>query len=257
MSKEKVDPVNPKQRGRGRGNNGGNPNRGMHPHNGGGGQRHINVRTQVFDSNGPEGRIRGTAYQVMEKYLALGRDASSQGDRVAAENFFQHAEHYFRLINAYNQNNAQRRPPQQMNPYGEGQDQGDGQEEGGSDFGSDSMNTPAGADQGVPVVDMEAEPMVMAAPMPMPMPVPAPMPVQAPVVAAPVAEPQPDYSQMEQPDVVMPMPPMEHPVEASAGGEETTRRAPRRQPVRRRAPRQSSAEGEEQKPQSDNEPVLL
>jgi hypothetical protein len=110
--------VNPKQnRPRGRGNNGGNPNR-IHTGGGGGGGggnnvshiKHINVRTQVFDSNGPEGRIRGNAHQVMEKYLALARDASSQGDRVAAENFYQHAEHYFRLINAYNQNNGQKRP---------------------------------------------------------------------------------------------------------------------------------------------------
>ena len=68
-------PVNPKQRTRGRGNNGGNPNRGNysggghgggHGGGGGGGPRHINVRTQVFDSNGPEGRIRGNAHQVME-----------------------------------------------------------------------------------------------------------------------------------------------------------------------------------------------
>ncbi len=110
--------MNPKQnRPRGRGNNGGNPNR-IHTGGGGGGGggnnvshiKHINVRTQVFDSNGPEGRIRGNAHQVMEKYLALARDASSQGDRVAAENFYQHAEHYFRLINAYNQNNGQKRP---------------------------------------------------------------------------------------------------------------------------------------------------
>jgi len=110
----KAGPVNPKQRSRGRGNNGGNPNRGNFSNGGngggGGGSRHINIRTQVFDSNGPEGRIRGNAHQVMEKYLALARDASSQGDRVAAENFYQHAEHYFRLINAYNQNNGQRRP---------------------------------------------------------------------------------------------------------------------------------------------------
>ena len=124
----KAGPVNPKQRSRGRGNNGGNPNRGNFSSGGhgggggGGGPRHINVRTQVFDSNGPEGRIRGNAHQVMEKYLALARDASSQGDRVAAENFYQHAEHYFRLINAYNQNNGQRRPQNLPTPA---EDQGD------------------------------------------------------------------------------------------------------------------------------------
>lgn len=58
------------------------------------------VRTQTFDSNGPDVRIRGNAYQVLEKYLALARDATAAGDRIAAENFYQHAEHYYRLINA-------------------------------------------------------------------------------------------------------------------------------------------------------------
>ncbi len=53
-----------------------------------------------FDSNGPEGRVRGNAQQVYEKYLALARDASAAGDRVATENYFQHAEHYFRILMA-------------------------------------------------------------------------------------------------------------------------------------------------------------
>ncbi len=104
-SKEGRGPVNhPKQRSRGRGNpNGGGKPR---PHLGGGG----GGRNQVFDSNGPDGRIRGNAHQVMERYLALARDASSQGDRVAAENYYQHAEHYFRLLNAFNQSTGQKRP---------------------------------------------------------------------------------------------------------------------------------------------------
>jgi hypothetical protein len=46
--------------------------------------------------------LRGTAAQVFEKYLALARDASSSGDRVASENFYQHAEHYYRLHSAVN-----------------------------------------------------------------------------------------------------------------------------------------------------------
>ncbi|MBK3778034.1 DUF4167 domain-containing protein, partial [Azospirillum brasilense] len=67
----------------------------------GGGNRRQNVplRHQTFDSNGPDVRIRGNAWQVHEKYLALARDASSSGDRVQAENYMQHAEHYFRIIN--------------------------------------------------------------------------------------------------------------------------------------------------------------
>ena len=60
-------------------------------------------RNHVFDSNGPDLRIRGTAQQLFEKYLQLGRDATSSGDRVMAEAYFQHAEHYFRIINAINQ----------------------------------------------------------------------------------------------------------------------------------------------------------
>lgn len=61
---------------------------------------HMPVRAQTFDSSGPDVRIRGNAYQVLEKYLALARDATAAGDRIAAENFYQHAEHYFRMINA-------------------------------------------------------------------------------------------------------------------------------------------------------------
>jgi hypothetical protein len=76
-------PNNRRSRGRG-------PRR---PHNG-------NPRQQTFDSNGPDIRIRGNAYQVLEKYLAMARDAASAGDRIAAENFYQHAEHYYRIINA-------------------------------------------------------------------------------------------------------------------------------------------------------------
>jgi hypothetical protein len=56
--------------------------------------------------------VRGSAYQVYEKYVALGRDALSSGDRVAAETFFQHAEHYFRVLNDSTdpQSNGQVRP---------------------------------------------------------------------------------------------------------------------------------------------------
>ena len=55
---------------------------------------------RALDSNGPEVRIRGTANQIYDKYLALARDANSAGDRVKAENYLQHAEHYFRVIRA-------------------------------------------------------------------------------------------------------------------------------------------------------------
>ena len=69
-------------------------------------------RNHVFDSSGPDLRVRGTAQQLFEKYLQLGRDASSSGDRVMAESYFQHAEHYFRIVNAMNQAVQQQGGPQ-------------------------------------------------------------------------------------------------------------------------------------------------
>src|SRR5262245_52695475 len=68
------------------------------PHGMGGGQHKV----QAFDSGGQEVRVRGNAYQVLEKYLQLARDAGAAGDRVAAENFLQHADHYYRVLSAMN-----------------------------------------------------------------------------------------------------------------------------------------------------------
>jgi hypothetical protein len=80
-------------------------------------------RPHSFDSNGPEGRVRGNAHQVYEKYIGMAREAMSAGDRVAAETYYQHAEHYFRIINSSTdpqpddrrqprQDSDGRRPPQ-------------------------------------------------------------------------------------------------------------------------------------------------
>ena len=57
-------------------------------------------RSQTLDSNGPNVKIRGSPHQIFERYVALAREASTSGDRVAAENLYQHAEHYFRVMNA-------------------------------------------------------------------------------------------------------------------------------------------------------------
>ena len=57
-------------------------------------------RMQTFESSGPSVKIRGNAYQVFERYIALAREAAASGDRIAAENLYQHAEHYFRVMNA-------------------------------------------------------------------------------------------------------------------------------------------------------------
>ena len=73
----------------------------------GNGKRQPRGSNQI-DSHGPEVRVRGSAQQVFDKYLALGRDATSTGDRIIAENMFQHAEHYSRVL-ALAQENAEHR----------------------------------------------------------------------------------------------------------------------------------------------------
>ena len=73
-----------------------------------GGRKQPSGRFQTFDSNGPNGRLRGNAHQLYEKYVTLGRDAAGSGDRITAENLMQHAEHYFRIVNANTPDNPNR-----------------------------------------------------------------------------------------------------------------------------------------------------
>jgi hypothetical protein len=108
--------MRPGQNKRSRGRNGGGGGGG-----GGGPHQHNNNRPrlphriQTFDSNGPSVKIRGNAYQVFERYVALAREAQASGDRVAAENFYQHAEHYFRIMNALGEGQGQG-PPRPTTP---------------------------------------------------------------------------------------------------------------------------------------------
>jgi hypothetical protein len=79
--------------------------------NNNGGRKHINPLSRNFESNGPDVKVRGNASHVAEKYLQLARDAQSSGDPVLAENYLQHAEHYFRIVAAAQPQN-QLRPDQ-------------------------------------------------------------------------------------------------------------------------------------------------
>jgi Domain of unknown function (DUF4167) len=74
----------------------------------GNGRKNSNPRSHNYESNGPEVKVRGNAQQVVEKYLAMARDATLTDDRVAAENYFQHAEHYYRLMTANGGGSEQR-----------------------------------------------------------------------------------------------------------------------------------------------------
>jgi hypothetical protein len=105
--------MRPGQNKRSRGRNGGGGGGGPHQHNNN--RPRLPHRIQTFDSNGPSVKIRGNAYQVFERYVALAREAQASGDRVAAENFYQHAEHYFRIMNALGEGQGQG-PPRPTTP---------------------------------------------------------------------------------------------------------------------------------------------
>ncbi|WDQ99803.1 DUF4167 domain-containing protein [Devosia sp. J2-20] len=82
-----------------------------------GGRKHVNPLSRNFESNGPDVKVRGNAAHIAEKYLQLARDAQSSGDSVMAENYLQHAEHYFRIVSSAQQAQSGVRP--------EGQDDSD------------------------------------------------------------------------------------------------------------------------------------
>jgi len=92
-------------------NNNNNKNRQRGRSNNNGGRKHVNPLSRNFESNGPDVKVRGNAAHVAEKYLQLARDAQSSGDPVLAENYLQHAEHYFRIVAAAQPQN-QFRPDQ-------------------------------------------------------------------------------------------------------------------------------------------------
>ncbi len=108
-------------------------------------------RNHVFDSNGPDLRIRGTSQQLFEKYLQLGRDAMSSADRVMAESYFQHAEHYFRILNAMNQaaqlqGQTNGAGPQRRQPYeSQGNEPQSAEQPGAEQDDEDDAPTPQGA----------------------------------------------------------------------------------------------------------------
>jgi len=92
--------------------------------NGGGGFN----PNRTYDSSGPEVKIRGSASHVYEKYLQLARDANSSGDRVMAENYLQHAEHYYRIMAATAAQQAQIQAQQAQNRAAQQPANGEGQQ---------------------------------------------------------------------------------------------------------------------------------
>jgi hypothetical protein len=97
-------------------------------------RRGQNPMTRVYESNGPDIKIRGTASHVAEKYVQLARDARSSGDPVAAENYYQHAEHYFRLIAAAQEQFRQNQPQHMQQPRPDNDTSTDESEDDGDGF---------------------------------------------------------------------------------------------------------------------------
>ena len=122
-------------------NNNKNRQRGRNNNNNGG-RKHLNPLSRNYESNGPDVKVRGNAAHITEKYVQLARDARSSGDPVAAENYYQHAEHYFRLIAAaqeqFRQNQPQPRTENEMPS-----EDGDDESENFSNFGQEPGFVPA------------------------------------------------------------------------------------------------------------------
>lgn len=129
-----------------------------------------NSANRVYDSSGPEGKVRGTPQQIIDKYLTLARDAQTSGDRVTAENFLQHAEHYQRILILSAGPQQERRDGQGGNDS-DGDNDGDGEGEqfqasngrqppaaqpaeqtNGAPSGGTGERTPAAAPQGMDTV---------------------------------------------------------------------------------------------------------
>jgi hypothetical protein len=110
-------------------------------------------------------KIRGTAHHIAEKYLQLARDAQSSGDPVSAESYLQHAEHYFRLIAAAQQQMAQNNPNYQAQPIQRSDQDGD-DEDGDEDGGDQRFQSPF----------PEPQPQVQQQSAPRPLPQNAPQP---------------------------------------------------------------------------------
>jgi hypothetical protein len=170
--------------------------------NNNGGRKHINPLSRTYESNGPDVKVRGNAAHITEKYQQLARDANAAGDSVMAENYLQHAEHYFRIVSAA-QPQGMPRPDQ----YGQDSE----------DFDNDFPEIPNRFAIPEPQQPQQAEPETF----------------EQPTAAQPSIEPE------AAPAVAASEPETSVPVEATTS--EEPRRHRERRPRRRRAPADANA----------------
>ena len=185
---------NKRMRGRNRNNN---SNNSSSNHNQNRGHHHHNPLTRVYESNGPDVKIRGTAHHIAEKYMQLARDASSSGDHVTAEAHHQHAEHYLRLIATAQEQFRQQNPHYQPPPPPGGGD-------GSFEEGDENAAQPA---QGQP--NFSNQPSAQSQPFGNPQPYGGPQPQSQPqpsfggqqpqhTMRPPQQQPQPQQQQPQQ-----------------------------------------------------------
>lgn len=249
-----------KQRSRNKQGNGGHSN----SNNNNQRQRMGNIINRVFESAGPDGKVRGTPQQIIDKYQALARDAQVAGDRVAAESFLQHSEHYSRLLGEAQRHQLEQREREEgaRQDRPQSQDQGfrpqsSGAQQGGFGFGgidaddepsAGLIDTPEGrAEQAPRTSERSAEPM---ADIPSRAAEPETAHDPAPVVAT---EPEPSWqsgdSLVPEAEVAALPDPAPEPVEAAAPAQDAAVEepavAPRpRRPRRRKTEAAPTAAGE-------------
>ncbi|MAK62893.1 MAG: hypothetical protein CMK09_18140 [Ponticaulis sp.] len=128
------------------------------------GRKPSNPGNRSYESNGPDVKIRGTANQIYEKYLQYGRDAQTSGDRINAEAYFQHAEHYYRIIAANMPKDRQQNNSDDQDGRNDGDDTrnedrnaeaSDSQDN--NDGNSESRSSQSGGDDGLQVVDGDGD----------------------------------------------------------------------------------------------------
>ena len=123
-----------------------------------------NPMVRVFESNGPDVKIRGNPSHIAEKYMQLARDSQTSGDPIAAENYFQHAEHYYRVIavaqEQFRQNNPHLPRPENEIPAGardDAFDDGDGDDDGQPSLSGPDDST-FGTREPQPYIPRDAQP---------------------------------------------------------------------------------------------------
>jgi hypothetical protein len=210
-------------------------------------RKNQNPLSRVYESNGPDVKIRGSSNHIAEKYLQLARDAQASGDPIAAENYYQHAEHYFRMIASAQEQFRQSQP--YFRPEGEARN--DDAFDDGEDDGMPAMGGEPGygAHEPQPYLPREAQPFPPRDPQPyaqreaQPYPPRDAQPNYRRPNAAPPANAEGDVDRL--PSFITGSDPQPHQGNGQnghdAGYQQQSERYPHRRRRRHRGPREASA----------------